>query len=95
MATNPYQASIVDYYIFEELGWSVEANTTQLANATSSDDQLTLTYEELLLVNNQFYFDAGDGHDVLTIVAPQSLIDQHYDQNAQENGLEISSSGLS
>lgn len=95
MATNPNSTSTVDYYIFEELGWTVEFNTTQRAYATSSDDQLTLTYEELLQINTQLYFDAGDGHDVLAVVAPQSLIDQYYDQNAQENGLKISSSGLS
>ncbi|NRP16369.1 calcium-binding protein [Marinobacterium sp. xm-a-152] len=96
MSTTSNSASIVDYYISDEQGWSVQINTTQIANASAADDQLTLTYEELLLIEyNQFYFDAGDGHDVLTIVAPQSLIDQYYDLNAQENGLAISSSGLS
>jgi hypothetical protein len=94
--STAYSTSTVDYYIFDEQGWSVQVNTTQIANASSANDKLTLTYEELLLIEyNQFYFDAGDGHDVLTIVAPQSLIDQYYDQNAQENGLAISSSGLS
>jgi len=87
MATNPHLASVIDYYIFEEQGWSTSVN--QHADGTSGDDVLTLSLDEIKAMPMAFYFDALGGDDILRILLPTSSLDGKISSTAQEQSLEI------
>jgi Ca2+-binding RTX toxin-like protein len=87
MATNPHLASVVDYYIFEEQGWSTSVN--QHAYGTSGDDVLTLSLDDIKAMPMAFYFDALGGDDILRILLPTSSLDGKISLTAHEQSLEI------